>query len=102
IRENDDAASVEPVRAAFQAFRALVGSRFADLGPVTFPGDVRRLDPDEGARLVARVEKINRPGALADVIAHHTLAAIAATREVLETLEVLPRLEKAVALLSAA
>ena len=102
IREVDPVSEGEEVRIAFASFRTIVSSKFGESSMTTsIPGDVARLDPAAAARIIARVEKITRPGALADFIAQSLPMPIPAKQGLLETLDPAARLAKAVTLLSA-
>lgn len=85
----DEAGAAQKVRAAFEVFRAS-----ADSMP-----HIRSLDLERRSRLMARLENIARPDALADVIAQWAPGSVAQKQQVLETLEPSARLEAAVALL---
>ncbi|MFZ1990703.1 MAG: LON peptidase substrate-binding domain-containing protein [Alphaproteobacteria bacterium] len=104
IREPDQAGqAAEQVSSAIEAFRAF--SRLvsdATIKNLSTPNwfALMRLDLAEVARLIARVEKITQPGALADVIALYSPGTVPDKQDVLETLDPLVRLEKSVALLS--
>lgn len=102
VHEVDDKrAAAEQMTAAVERFRALLSAGFANRGRPVSPGETVRLDPVEAAKLIARVEKITRPGALADMMTQMTVVPVPDKQAVLETLDPVARLTKAVALLRA-
>jgi len=105
IREPDGASdAAEQVRSAIEAFRAFSRSvSDATAKDLSMPNwfALMRLDLAEVARLIARVEKITQPGALADTIALYSPGTVREKQEVLEMLDPVARLAKAVALVPA-
>jgi ATP-dependent Lon protease len=99
--EDPSGVAQDQMRAVFQRMRAFgrdpapAASTTADLGAAQL------FTPVEASPRMHQVEKITRPGALADVIAQFASGTVAQKQEVLETLDPVARLARAVALLPA-